>query len=59
MTVSVSCVNGTGKPKARYVSEEAARRALKHSPRWRRRGTWPKPYFCEGCHAWHLGHPAA
>lgn len=53
---TVACLNSRGTPKARYASEEAARNALKHSPKWRRRGTWPVPFFCESCLGWHLAH---
>ena len=56
MEATTLCVNAEGHKKATYASEEAARRALKHSPRWRRRGTWPVPYLCPECRGFHLAH---
>jgi hypothetical protein len=50
------CVNAEGRVKKRYPSEEAAHRDLAHSPKWRRRSTWPAIYRCPACRAWHLAH---
>ena len=54
---AASCINSESRVKASYPSEHAALAALKRSPRWRLRKTWPSPYRCHGCHRWHLGHP--
>ena len=54
---AVTCVNSERRQKASYPSAHAALAALKRSPRWRMRKTWPSPYRCYSCHRWHLGHP--
>lgn len=59
MQASVSCLNSDLRPKKSYPSEAAAVRDLKRSPRWRRRATWPVPYWCTACGAYHVGRAEA
>jgi len=54
-STATSCLDSQSRPKAAYPSEHAAKAALKRSPRWRLRKSWPSPYR-HGDH-WHLGHP--
>ena len=46
------CVNATGRPRERFESERAARRALAHKRRMRH-SRWPGVYRCE-CGHYHL-----
>ena len=56
MTVAaVSCVNREGRPKERFETERAARRALADKHRFRNR-RWPHLYHCPDCHGFHLTH---
>ena len=51
MTVT-TCVNAQGYPKETFPSAEAAKRALAHKRRWRKR-RWPHIYHCP-CGGFHL-----
>jgi len=46
------CVNAMGRPRERFESQRAARRALAHKRRMRH-GRWPRVYRCD-CGSFHL-----
>lgn len=51
-----TCLSGGRgeKPKERFQSERSAKRAARRKRKWKGKDL-PTPYFCEGCHGWHLG----
>lgn len=51
---ATACLDARGLPKKAYPSEHSAKADLAHSHKWRRRATWPRPYLCPCCRAYHL-----